>query len=301
MKALLAALVVLPCLAFAQQTDYSKVEVKSLPVAGNVHMVVGAGGNIAVSVGPDGLMVVDDQFAPLAPKIHAALGKLSKKKIEYVLNTHWHFDHTGGNAIFGKEGRIVAQREVRTRLSSEQQIFGSKFPPQPKQGLPVITYDDTMSVWFNGEEVRLTHLPAGHTDGDTLVYFVGSNVIHTGDQFVTDQFPFIDTQSGGSVEGYVRNVEKVLQTLPPGVKIIPGHGALAGREDLERFVAMLHDTVALVRTQHDAGKTLEQVKAEGLPEQYKSWGNGFIKTDFWLETVYKSLDKGAAKQAETVK
>jgi glyoxylase-like metal-dependent hydrolase (beta-lactamase superfamily II) len=289
MKALLAALVVLPSIALAQPAGVEKVQVKSLPVAGNVHMLVGAGGNIGVSVGPDGLLMVDDQFAPLAPKIHAALDKLSKKKLAFVLNTHWHGDHTGGNALFGKEGHLVAQTQVRTRLASAQAA--------PKEALPVITYDDGMSLWFNGEEIKLTHLPAGHTDGDTMVYFTGSNVIHMGDQFFVDAFPFVDVESGGSVDGYVRNVERVLQTLPPNVKLIPGHGTLAGREDLERFATMLRDTVALVRGKRDAGKTLEQVKAEGVPEQYKSWGNGFIKTDMWLETIYRSLEQGAGKAA----
>lgn len=297
MKALLAALVVLPSVALAQPAGVEKAPVKSIPVAGNVHMVVGAGGNIGVSVGPDGLLMVDDQFAPLAPKIHAALDKLSKKKIAFVLNTHWHGDHTGGNATFGKEGHIVAQSQVRTRLASEQKRGGQSIPAAPKEALPVITYDDGMSLWFNGEEIKLTHLPAGHTDGDTMVHFVGSNVIHMGDQFVVDTFPFVDVESGGSLEGYVRNVERVLQTLPPGVKLIPGHGTLAGREDLERFVTMLRDTVALVRGKRDAGKTLEQVKAEGVPEQYKSWGTGFIKTDKWLETIYRGLEQGAGKAA----
>lgn len=297
MKALLAALVVLPSVALAQRPDFTKVQVKSLPVAGNVHMLVGAGGNIGVSVGPDGLLVVDDQFAPLAPKIHATLDKLSKKKIAFVLNTHWHGDHTGGNAIFGKEGHLVAQREVRTRLATEQTRAGQPIPAAPKEALPVITYEDGMSLWFNGEEIKLTHLPAGHTDGDTMVHFTGSNVIHMGDQFVVDAFPFVDVESGGSLEGYVRNVERVLQTLPPGVKLIPGHGTLAEREDLERFVTMLRDTVALVRARRDAGKTLEQVKAEGVPEQYKSWGNGFIKADRWLETIYRGLEQGAGKAA----
>ncbi len=295
MKALLAALVALPTLALAQQPDFSKVQVTSTPVAGNVHMLMGAGGNIGVSVGPDGLLIVDDQFAPLAPKIHAALDKLSKKKVEFVLNTHWHFDHTGGNAAFAKEGHIVAHRQVRTRMSTEQKVFGNVIPPSPKEALPVLTYEEGMSLWFNGEEIKLTHLPSGHTDGDTLVYFTGSNVLHTGDQFVVDSFPFVDVASGGSLEGYVRNVERVLQTLPPNVKIIPGHGPLAAREDLERFATMLRETVNLVRTRREAGKTLEQVKAEGVPEQYKSWGAGFIKTDFWLETVYKGLEQGAAK------
>jgi glyoxylase-like metal-dependent hydrolase (beta-lactamase superfamily II) len=291
-KVLLSALLLLPGVAFAQFGDLSKVQVKSQQVAGNVHMLEGAGGNIGVSVGPDGILIVDDQFAPLVPKIRAALGKLTKgkdKTPEYVLNTHWHFDHTGGNAAFGREGRIVAHRHVRTRLMNGQETLGMKIPPAPKEALPVITYDQGLSLYFNGEEVQVTHLPAGHTDGDSMVYFTASNVLHLGDHLVVDKFPFVDLESGGSVEGFVRNVERVLRTLPSDVKIIPGHGPLSGREELVRFSAMLRDSVELVKGKLAAGKTLEQVKAEGMPEKYKSWGEGFIKTDQWLTTVYNSL------------
>lgn len=300
MRSLLAVLVAVPSLALAQFKDLEKVPVTSSPVAGNVHMLVGAGGNIGVSVGPDGLLIVDDQFEPLAPKIHKALDKLSKARIAYVLNTHWHGDHTGGNAIFGREGRIVAHREVRTRLVAGQDMGPmGVVAPAKKEALPVITYDTGMSLYFNGEEIRLTHLPAGHTDGDTVVHFTGSNVLHTGDQFVVDAFPFIDMGSGGSLDGYVRNVEKLLQSLPADVKIIPGHGPLTDKAGLERFVAALRESVSLVRTKKEAGKTLEQVKAEGVPEHLKPFGAGFIKADMWLETVYGSLEKGAAKATDT--
>ena len=292
-KLLLSALVLLPGVASAQMGDLSKVQVKSIPVAGNVHMLEGAGGNIGVSVGPDGLLVVDDQFAPLVPKIREALGKLTKgkdKTPEFVLNTHWHFDHTGGNALFGRDGRIVAHKHVRTRLMNGQENMGGmKIPPAPKEALPVITYEQGLSLFFNGEEVQVTHLPSGHTDGDSMVYFTGSNVLHMGDHFFVDKFPFVDTSSGGSLEGYLRNVERVLHTLPAGVKIIPGHGPLAGHEDLVRFSTMLRDSVELVKGKLAAGKTLEQVKAEGMPEKYKSWGEGFMKTDQWLTTVYQGL------------
>jgi cyclase len=292
MKALAAALALVPALALAQQQDFSKVQVKTAPVAGNVHMLTGEGGNIAVSVGPDGVLMVDDQFNPLAAKIKAAVGKLGKGKLQYVLNTHWHFDHTGGNPTFGKEARIVAHDAVRTRLASEQKIFGNPVPPLPKEGLPVITYDNSMSIFFNGEEIRLTHYPAGHTDGDTVVHFTHSNVVHTGDQFVVDVFPFFDMENGGTVEGFISNLEKIIQTLPPGAKVIPGHGPLAGKEDMERSLAMLKETTALVRSKLAAGKTLDQVKAEGVPEKYKSWGNFFIKEPMYLEMLYKGLSQG---------
>jgi glyoxylase-like metal-dependent hydrolase (beta-lactamase superfamily II) len=300
-KLVLCALWLVPGLALAQFDDLSKVQVKSTPVAGNIHMLEGAGGNIGVSAGPDGILIVDDQFAQLAPKIRAALGKLTKGKVktpEYVLNTHWHFDHTGSNATFGREGIIVAHKQVRTRLMNGAEILGMKIPPAPKEALPVITYDQGLSLFFNGEEVQVTHLPTGHTDGDSMVYFTSSNVLHLGDQFTGAYFPFIDLVSGGSVEGYLRNLERVLQTLPAGVRIIPGHGALGGREELERFTAMVRESVDLVKGKLAAGKTLEQVKTEGMPEKYKSFGEGFIKTEQWLEIVYTSL---SAKKPDAAK
>lgn len=301
-KLILSVLLLLPTSVLAQFGDLSQVQVKPLPVAGNVHMLMGAGGNIGVSVGPDGVLIVDDQFEPLAEKIRAALGKLAggkgKAMPEYVLNTHWHFDHTGGNAVFGRQGLIVAHTRVRTRMLKGQTVLGMEIPPAPREALPVITYNQGLSLHFNGEEIQVTHLPAGHTDGDSMVYFTGSNVLHLGDHLFVDTFPFIDLGSGGTVEGYLRNVERVLQTLPAGVKIIPGHGPLADRAALERYVTMLRDSVALVRTKRAQGKTLEQVKAEGMPEKYKSWGEGFIKTDQWLETVYTSLGRSETARAE---
>lgn len=305
-KLLLSALLVVPGVASAQfdEAALAKVQVKSTPVAGNVHLFEGAGGNIGVSAGPDGILIVDDQFAPLVPKIRTALGKLTKGKAnapEYVLNTHWHFDHTGGNAIFGREGTIVAHKHVRTRLMNglESATLGMKIPPAPKEALPVITYDQGISIFFNGEEIQVTHLPSGHTDGDSMVYFSGSNVLHLGDQFTGDKFPFIDIESGGSLEGYLRNLERVLQTLPAGVKIIPGHGAISGRQELETFTQMLRDTVELVKGKLAAGKTLEQVKAEGMPEKYKTWGDAFIKPEQWLTTAYLSLSGQKPAPAKT--
>jgi len=304
-KLLVSALLVLPGVASAQfdEASLKKVPVKSMPVSGNVHMFEGAGGNIGVSAGPDGILIVDDQFAPLVPKIRAELGKLTKGKVknpEYVLNTHWHFDHTGGNADFGREGTIVAHKHVRTRLMNgmESAAMGMKIPPAPKEALPVITYDQGISIFFNGEEIQVTHLPSGHTDGDSMVYFTGSNVLHLGDHFTGDKYPFIDLESGGSLEGYLRNVERVLQTLPAGVKIIPGHGALAGREQLEAFAQMLRDTVSLVKGKLAAGKTLEQVKAEGMPEKYKTWGGGYLKPEQWLTIAYQSLSGQKPEQAK---
>ena len=288
---LLFALSLVVCLPVARaQNDFSKVEIKSTQVAGNIYMLEGSGGNIGVSVGADGILIVDDQFAPLADKIRAALSKLGEGKLRYILNTHYHGDHTGGNRVFGAEGTIVAHDNVRKRLSGEVKAAGNNnAPPQPAEALPVITFDNSLSVFFNGEEIRAMHVPHGHTDGDSVIYFTKANVVHMGDQFFNGMFPFIDLASGGSVEGYAHNVETVLGKIPAGAKIIPGHGPLATVDDLKKFSQMLNETIGIVRDRMKAGKTLDQIKAEGLPEKWNSWGQGFIKTPVWIETLYKGL------------
>ncbi|HEX3526830.1 MAG TPA: MBL fold metallo-hydrolase, partial [Thermoanaerobaculia bacterium] len=271
--------------AAAQQQDFSKVEIKATKVAGNIYMLEGSGGNIGVSVGSDGILIVDDQFAPLADKIHAALKGLSDGKLKFVLNTHWHGDHTGGNQAFGAEAPIIAHENVRKRLSSEQKIMGETIPASPQGALPVITFGDRVSVHFNGEEIKVIHFPAGHTDGDSVIFFTGSNVVHMGDDFFTGRFPFIDLASGGSVQGLTENVGKILAQLPADVKIIPGHGPLSDKADLEKFHRMLVDTTAIVEKKMRAGKTMQAIQDEGLPDEFKEWGNGFTKTKTWLAVV----------------
>lgn len=272
------------------QGDLSKVEIKSTQVSGNVYMLEGAGGNIGVSVGSDGILIVDDQFAPLAEKIRAALKKLGEGKLKYILNTHYHGDHTGGNKEFGPEAPIIAHDNVRKRLSGEMKpATGNAQPAAPPEALPVITFDQSLSVFFNGEEIRVIHFPHGHTDGDSVIFFTRSNVVHMGDHFFNGMFPFVDLASGGDVEGYARNVEAVIAKVPAGAKIIPGHGPLAGVEDLKKFHQMLVETIAVVREKMKAGKTVDQIKAEGLGDKWSSWGNGFIKTPAWIQTIYQSL------------
>ncbi len=293
--ALLVTLLVLTFTATAThaQTDLSKVEIKVHKVNGNVYMLEGAGGNIGVSVGPDGILIVDDQYAPLADKIKAALKTLGEGKLKFVLNTHWHGDHTGGNAAFGAEAPLIAHDNVRKRMATvqENKFFKRTTPASPKEALPVITFGHSVSIHFNGEEIRAIHFPTGHTDGDSVIYFTNSNVIHMGDHFFTGRFPFVDLDSGGDVEGFTKNVGDVIAKLPAGVKIIPGHGALSTPDDLKLFHRMLTETTDIVRKKMAAGKTLDQIKAEGLPEEWKSWGVGFIKTDVWIEIIHRSLSK----------
>jgi len=271
------------CTLHGQQRDLATVQIKAIPVAGNIHMLEGSGGNIAVSTGPDGVLIVDDQFLPLAEKISAAIEKLEQGPIKYVLNTHWHGDHTGGNAHFGKKASIVAQANVRKRLAERSDT--------PKEALPVITFENGASVHFNGEEIRIIYLGPAHTDGDCIIHFTKSGVFHLGDQFVNGRFPFIDLGSGGDFAGLVKNIEHILSIIPPDAKIIPGHGALATRADLVAYRDMMVETITLVKKAQAEGKTLADVKAIGLPEKYKDWGAGFINASRWLEISFNSLAK----------
>jgi len=275
----------------AAQSELDDVQIKAAHVAGKVHMFEGAGGNIGVSVGEDGILIVDDQFAPLADKIRAALKDLGDGKLKFVLNTHWHFDHTGGNPEFGPEAPIIAHTNVRKLLSSPQELLGRMREPLPKEGLPVITFDDALSVHFNGEEIKVLHYPHSHTDGDSVVYFTGSNVVHMGDLLFNGMFPFVDVEHGGDVEGLARSVKKITDTLPEGAKIIPGHGPLSTKADLLAFHEMLVETTNVVRAAIQAGKSLEDIQSAGLPEEYQKWSQGFINADRWVELVYKSLTK----------
>jgi glyoxylase-like metal-dependent hydrolase (beta-lactamase superfamily II) len=265
------------------QRDFGNVQIKATLVAGNIHMLEGSGGNIAVSTGPDGVLMVDDQFAPLAEKIAAAIEKLDQGPIKFVLNTHWHGDHTGGNAYFGRKASIVAHANVRKRLADKSDT--------PKEALPVVTFGDSASVHVNGEEIRLIHLGPGHTDGDCIIHFTKSGVFHLGDLFFNGRFPFVDLGSGGDVAGLLKIIETALEKIPADAKIIPGHGALASRADLEKYRDMLVDTTSLVKKAIADGKSVADVKAAGLPEKYKDWSSGFINTSRWLEVSYNSLSK----------
>lgn len=264
----------------AAQQDFSKVEIKTQKVAGNVSMLEGSGGNIGVSTGPDGTLIIDDQFAPLADKIKAALKSLSGAPLKFLVNTHHHGDHTGGNEIFGKDTLIVAHANVRKRLESK-----------PKEAQPVITYDKSASIHFNGEEIQLMYFTNGHTDNDTIVYFTKSNVAHFGDTFSPGRFPFVDLSGGGDVEGLVQSLSEAVKRLPADVKVIPGHGPVLTLEDVKGYRDMIAETADIVRKQMAAGKTMDQIKAQGMPDKYKNLGTGFVKTDTWIQVIYNSLSK----------
>ena len=282
---------------FSQQQDFSKVEIKATKVAGSVYMLEGSGGNIGVCAGEDGIVIVDDQFAPLAPKIKEALKSISDKPLKFVINTHFHGDHTGGNAEFGREATIIAHDNVRKRLADPEPTGGNPAKPPAKEALPVVTFNDRTTVHVNGEEIRAIHFPHGHTDTDSVIFFTRANVVHMGDDFVTYGFPFVDTRHGGSVSGMIAGVEKVLSMVPPDVKIIPGHGALSTPDDMRKFVEMLKDTRQLVADAVKEGKTIQQMKQDKLMAKYQDKGKGFIKADNWIDALYADVTGGGASAA----
>lgn len=280
-------------LSLAQERDFRQVHIKTVPVTKNVYMLQGEGGNIGVSTGPDGVFLVDDQFAPLTPKIQAAIGKLTNLPIRFLINTHWHYDHTGGNENLGKAGVvIVAHDQVYTRMSTEQFIkaFQRKVEPSPFKALPVITFSDTATFRLNNQTIRAYHVSKAHTDGDSIIHFVEADVIHAGDTYFNGFYPFIDSSSGGSISGMIKAVEKVLSLAGDNTKIIPGHGSLSNRQELETYRQMLVNVRIRTQAAIDKGLTLEQFLASNPTADYdKAWGGGFLKPKQFLTIVYQSL------------
>jgi cyclase len=285
-------------LAMGQQPDFSKVQIKVTKVSGNVYMLEGAGGNIGVSVGEDGIVIVDDQFAPLADKIRAALKGISEKPLRFIINTHYHGDHTGGNQPL-HDATIVAHDNVRKRLASGRKGENGEpdTAPSPKEALPIVTFSHDVTLHVNGEDIRALHVPSGHTDGDSIVFFPKSNVVHMGDDFVTYGFPFVDLGAGGSVRGMAAALENVVKQLPADVKVIPGHGPVSGLNDVRVFIKMLRDTLAVVDKGIKGGKTLEQLKQEKVLAPWQKYSGDFINSDRFIETLYNDLTGKARNPA----
>jgi cyclase len=276
--------------AFAQR-DFSTVEVEAVKVAGSVYVLTGAGGNIGVSVGEDGIVIVDDQFAPLATKIEAALKSITDKPLRFVVNTHYHGDHTGGNEHFGKSAPIVAQENVRKRLKSGTKVRDRDIPPAPRSALPIVTFQDSLTLHLNGEDIRAVHFPDAHTDGDAVIWFTQSNVVHMGDIFFNGMFPVIDVDNGGGVKGMIATLEKVASMIPDDTKVIPGHGPLGDRAAMRQFAEMLRGTSAAMERGLAAGKTLEQLKAEKVLAEWSAWEKGSMTADRFIDTLYADLTR----------
>ena len=280
-----------PALLAAQNFD--TIQVRAQPLRGGVYMLTGSGGNIGVSVGSDGAFVIDDQYAPLSQKILAAVAALTPQPVKFVVNTHWHGDHTGGNENMGKAGALlVAHENVRKRMSVEQFMaaFNRRVPASPAAALPVVTFTDTATFHFNGDELVAFHVPPAHTDGDVIVHFTKADVIHMGDTFMTISYPLIDLSSGGTVDGFITAADRALSVCGAQTIVIPGHGTTTNCAGLREWRNMIFTVRDRVRAEMEKGRTLDQLKAAGLTKDYdERWGKGFIQPPVFVETVYRSL------------
>jgi len=303
---LASLLLLVPGVALAQQQpDFSKAEIKVQKVSGNIYMLQGAGGNIAASLGDDGILIVDTEYSPLADKIQAALKGIgiTDKPVRFAIDTHYHSDHTDGNAAWGARGVVIISNEnLRKRLEEGSAIgngpggaINLKQPPQPLVALPIVTYDDRITLHLNGEEIRAMHFPAAHTDGDSVVYFAKNNVVHMGDEYIRYGFPFVDLNGGGSVQGMIAACEKVAATIPADAKVIPGHGELATMDDLREFTKMMKDTLAVEQKAMAEHKTVEQMKSEKIMAPWQKYSGTFVSSDAWIETIYNSLNAASPR------
>lgn len=284
---------------FSLQAQFDEVVIKTTKITDQVYMLEGSGGNIALFDGPDGLLMVDDQFAPLSEKIKAAAKDISDQPITYLVNTHWHGDHTGGNENFGKEGAlIIAHENVRLRKSTDQfsKAFNRTTPASPEIAWPKITFSEDMKLHFNGDDIMLLHVHNAHTDGDSFVYWTRNNVLHMGDCFFNERFPYIDLGSGGSVDGLIKAVEAALMIVDNKTVIIPGHGSLANRMDLIKYFTMLKTMKSRITEAIADGKTIEEIKASGLDKGYETYGSGFISTERIVDIMWTDFTRNDTEE-----
>jgi len=275
-----------------QQSDWDAVQIRAQQIKPGVAVLFGQGGNIGVSHGEDGTFIVDDQFAPLAPKIQAAIAGLGASPVKFLVNTHWHGDHAGGNEPFGRAGAIiVAQTRVRDRLAAGGSVAGNTTPPAPKAALPLVTYDHSVTFHLNGDTIDLVHTGGGHTDGDTAVYWRQANVLHTGDMMMYRLgFPFIDLSSGGNVQHLIVSLDQMIAMTNADTVIIPGHGELATRADLIAWRTMIATAVERVQALKTAGRTLDQAKAAKPLAGLSNAPGGFVSEDAFVESIWGSLE-----------
>ncbi|WP_298778876.1 MBL fold metallo-hydrolase [uncultured Polaribacter sp.] len=267
-----------------------KIKIEAIKLTDHIYKLKGQGGNIGIFIGEDGVFMIDDQFASLTPKILSAIKELTDKSVKYLINTHWHGDHTGGNENMYKEGAIiVAHKNVRKRMSVEQVVRGKTKKASPKEALPVISFSEDMIFHINNDDVLVSHIHNAHTDGDVLVYFINNNVLHVGDSYFQGRFPYIDLDSGGSIDGYIEGIKKMIMLINKDTKVIPGHGDISNKAELKTYLAMLKAIRSNIQKEIDKGKRLEEVKVnQKLTEDYKSF-NGWITEEKIRVSIYKSL------------
>lgn len=277
------------------QSQNREITVKSHKVSDSIYMLTGSGGNIGISIGEDGVFMIDDQFAPLTQKILTEIKTLTDKPVKFLINTHWHGDHTGGNENMRKEGTIiVAHENVRRRMSTEQfnSLWNRKTPPSPETALPVVTFDESLTFHLNGEDILVFHVHNAHTDGDSMIYFSKSNVLHTGDTYFQGKYPYIDLDAGGTVNGYINAIKHALNLIDDETRVIPGHRNISNKKELQAYLVMLKEVREAVLKEIKAGKTEDEVTNNAsLTKKYDNlnYGDWFIKPDIMRKTFYRSL------------
>ncbi len=299
-KSFAIVLVMFGCLgAFGQGNNMDTVKIRPIKITDNIYMLQGSGGNIGVLIGKDGTLMIDDQFAPLSNKINGAIKTLDPGEIRFLINTHIHGDHSGGNENFKRMGvTIVAQDNVRERMSKEQvnKVMNRTTPPREKDALPVITFSDKMSFHLNDEDIELIHFDPAHTDGDIAIHFKKANVYHTGDMFVTYGYPFIDVSSGGTINGFISSLDKMMSLMDDNSKIIPGHGNLCTKADMKIFRDKLVDIRDQVAAALKKGKKVEDIPALGITDKYDAdWGKGFLKGKDFVTLVADNIKSSTTK------
>ncbi len=279
----------------ASAQGFDDVTIEATQLTDQIYMLTGAGGNMGLCVGEDGVFLIDDQFAPLSEKILAAIAAITDQPVEFLFNTHWHGDHTGGNENFGEHGSLIfAHDNVRTRLVTgvNIELLGREVPPAPAGALPVVTYSENITFHYNGETIAAFHVAPAHTDGDGVVHFQSANVIHCGDVLFNKMYPFIDVSSGGKVDGVIAAAEQILALCDNETQLIPGHGELATKDDLAAYITMLRGARGAVAAEMADGKTLAAVIAAKPTTAWDDqWGQGFVNPDLLVESIYKSLDR----------
>lgn len=287
-------LIAVPLLVLGASASFAQ-HVTTTPLAEGLYMLQGRGGNVVLSLGSDGAVMIDDDYPNMINEYQFAVDDLTGEDYSaptYVINTHWHQDHTGGNDYWAGEGAIIiAHENVRTRMQSGLDIkaLGVVFPPSPEQALPVLTFSNALSLYFNKEAIVVEHYSAGHTDGDSIVRFTNANVVHLGDHFFNGRFPFVDIESGGNVLSYTDNIAKILASIDESVQIVPGHGPRASKQELRAYYQMLLETTQIVRSALDDGQSVDDIIAAGLGDKWASWGSGFINEAQWVRIIAASL------------
>ncbi len=288
------AFVVLTFSALSAAQDFEKVQIQTIKVTDGIYMLLGLGGNIGVSAGEDGILMVDTQFAELIEKIRSAIAEINKGPIRIVLNTNWHYDHAYGNEPLGKSGAlIVAHENTRKRMLAEQNYpdFNMKMPPVPETALPALIFADSLTVHFNGEEIQVTHIENAHSDADIVIYFKNANVIHTGDLYFTVLYPYIDVSHGGSINGMIDAAERIIGMIDKDTKIIPGHGPLSNLEEMKKYHDMMVTIRDRIKKQIEEGKTLEEVIASKPTAEFDKDPMPAVQPDMFVTIVYNDLSR----------